>query len=151
MQRPNHYGRFLWLAVLAAGLWSTCLKEISAQERISQGSTTKREPWQEHRVIVRYHIDKTAGGLINQMLCHIGAFLLAIPLRAEVVLPGALSRSTYATKWWQQEWHPEPLDSLLDVKGVIRYWHQHGVVVYEARHYQSMPLWLSGVDPTNSL
>ena len=31
----------------------------------------------ERRNMLRYHVDKTAGGVINQMLCHIGAFLSA--------------------------------------------------------------------------
>lgn len=80
---------------------------------------------------MRYHVDRTAGGLINQMLCHIGAFLMAIPLRAEILLPSALSRSSYDTKWWQQEWHTKPLQSLLDVDEMIYYWRKRGMVVYQ--------------------
>ena len=84
-----------------------------------------------HRVIVTYKIDERAGGLVNQMLCHIGAFLLTLSLRAELVLPQALSRSTFDTAWWQQEWQERPIDTLLDVDRIIRHWRQRGVCIHK--------------------
>ncbi len=86
---------------------------------------------QGDRLIVTYAIDGTAGGLVNQMLCHIGAFMFAVPLHAEIVLPSALSRSTYNSSWWQQEWNSIPLRSLLDVDKLVRYWKWRGILVHE--------------------
>ncbi len=122
----------VWPLVLVALLWNPSRNyKCSADQRTPQDSANGKGPLFQHRVLVKYHVDKTAGGLINQMLCHIGAFLLAIPLRAEVLLPGALSRSTYDSKWWQQEWHTEPLQSLLNVEDIVRYWRKRGIIVHQ--------------------
>ena len=119
------------LAVIVAVLWIHGHKcECSARADLSHFAASGI-PVHTHRVIVKYHVDKTAGGLINQMLCHVGAFLLAVPLKAEILLPGALSRSTFDTKWWQQEWHTQPLQSLLDVEELIRYWRKRGIVIHQ--------------------
>ena len=121
-------------------LW-TCghTLQCSAERGIPQGVMNRWERSLEHRTIVIYHVDKTAGGLVNQLLCHIGAFLLAIPLKADILLPSALSRSTFDTKWWRQEWHTEPLQSLLDVKDMIRYWRRRGIVVHQVEQQKSGP------------
>ena len=86
---------------------------------------------QGDRLIVKYAIDGTAGGLVNQLLCHIGAFMFAVPLNAEIALPSALSRSTYNNSWWQQEWKYRPLRTLLDVDDLVRYWKRRGILVHE--------------------
>ena len=125
--------RCVWVALLVALLWDPSqTQRCSATEQgRPQKSARGKEPLSEHRLLVNYHVDKTAGGLINQMLCHIGAFLLAIPLRAEVLLPGALCRSSYDAKWWQQEWHTKPLQSLLNVEDIVRYWRKRGIIVHQ--------------------
>ena len=87
-----------------------------------------------HRVVVIYSIDQTAGGLVNQLLCHVGAFLFAVPLKAEIVLPeDALSRDSYRSAFWEQQWHRQPLGTLLDVERIVQRWHRHGVVVHKVR------------------
>ena len=109
----------------------TCRVEQKLQQHPRNGKRTSLD----HRTVLRYHVDHTAGGLINQILCHIGAFLLAVPLRAEVLLPGALSRSTFDTNWWQQEWHKEPLHSLLNVQDIIAFWRKRGILVHQVSPY----------------
>ena len=94
----------------------------------------------EHRVVVRYGIDGSAGGVINQMLCHIGAFMLAVSLRAEIELPNALSRSTYNVSFWQQKWHVEPLSTLLDVDRIVVYWQRQGIAVHKVSPQQGPQL-----------
>ena len=85
-----------------------------------------------HRVVVLYSIDQTAGGLVNQLLCHVGAFLFAVPLKAEIVLPEyALSRDSYNSAFWEQQWHRQPLGTLLDVERIVHHWHKRGVVVHK--------------------
>ena len=126
--------QYICLLLLAASLWgSSKIYECSAEQKSPQELPSGEGLPSKHRIIVRYHVDKTAGGLVNQMLCHIGAFLLAIPLRAEILLPGALSRSTYNTKWWQQEWHTEPLQSLLSVDEIIRHWRKRGILIHQVK------------------
>ena len=87
-----------------------------------------------HHVVVLYSVDQTAGGLVNQLLCHVGAFLFAVPLKAEIVLPNyALSRDSYHSVFWQQQWHRQPLETLLDVERIIQHWHRRGVRVHKVR------------------
>ena len=88
-----------------------------------------------HRIVVLYGVDETAGGLVNQLLCHVGAFLFAVPLKAEIVLPDdALSRDSYDSPFWQQQWHRRPLKTLLDVERIVQRWHRHGVIVHKVRN-----------------
>ena len=140
MQRSGSQMRYVYCALVVALL---CISgenlQCSAERRLPQALATGVDPSQKHSVIVRYHVDRTAGGLINQILCHIGAFLLAVPLRAEIMLPDALSRKSFDTKWWQQEWHSEPLQSLLEVEEIIRYWRKRGILVHQVGPGKRLP------------
>ena len=132
LRTPRSRIQCVWPLLLVALLWNPSRSyKCRAEQSTPQDSASWKGHLSQHRVLVKYHVDKTAGGLINQMLCHIGAFLLAIPLRAEVLLPGALSRRTYDSKWWQQEWRTEPLQSLLNVEDIVRYWQKRGITVHQ--------------------
>ena len=84
-----------------------------------------------HRVIVKYDIDGSAGGLINQLLCHVAAFMLAVSLKYEILLPHALSRSSFNVTWEEQRWQKEPLDTLLNIDSIVRYWRHRGIIVHK--------------------
>ena len=91
----------------------------------------RAERGEDHRILVRYDIDGSAGGLVNQLLCHVAAFMLAVSLKAEVVLPHALSRSSFNVTWEEQRWQKEPLDTLLEINSIVRYWRHRGIIVHE--------------------
>ncbi len=86
---------------------------------------------EDHRIIVKYDIDGSAGGLTNQLLCHVAAFMLAVSLKSEILLPHALSRSSFNVTWPEQKWQKEPLDSLLNIGGIVRYWRHRGIIVHK--------------------
>ena len=49
-------------------------------------------------------LNLTAGGLVNQLLCHVGASPMALRLKAEMaVLDDTLSRDSYNSAFWQQQ------------------------------------------------
>ena len=126
---PTQLWRRTWLDLCFVTFLIISSSGCSAMDHTSTAYT--KGSAQHHRVIVTYKIDERAGGLVNQMLCHIGAFLLALSLRAEIVLPQALSRSTFDTAWWQQEWQERPIDTLLDVDRIIRHWRRRGVCIHK--------------------
>ena len=112
-----------------------CLASISEGAKVPESDAGHHA----HRVIVLYGVDQTAGGLVNQLLCHVGAFLFAVPLKAEIVLPDdALSRDSYDSPFWQQQWHRRPLGTLLNVERIVQRWHRHGVVVHKVRDCTSI-------------
>jgi hypothetical protein len=76
-------------------------------------------------------------GLINQHYSHIAAFALATVLGAELVLPPAVCRDSFAHYFSvfkeknEVQWSPVPLDTLLDVNKVFRYWKKRGMVLHK--------------------
>ena len=60
-------------------------------------------------------------GLVNQMLGHVGAFLLAASLRADIVLHHALSGKIYDIPFWKQEWQKRPFGTLLGVDKMVKH------------------------------
>uniref|UniRef100_A0A1D2A093 O-fucosyltransferase family protein n=1 Tax=Auxenochlorella protothecoides TaxID=3075 RepID=A0A1D2A093_AUXPR len=86
------------------------------------------------RVLLRY---TACTGLINQHYSHIAAFSLASVLGAEVVLPPAVCRDSFAHYFSvfkeknEVQWAPVPLDSLLDVPALIAWWKARGIHVHE--------------------
>ena len=51
-----------------------CVANVRDGTQVSQSDARPHA----HRVVVIYSIDQTAGGLVNQLLCHVGAFLFAV-------------------------------------------------------------------------
>lgn len=84
------------------------------------------------RVILRY---TACTGLINQHYSHIAALTLAAELGAEVVLPPAACRDSFghyfSTFREKNEvvWSPAPLETLLDVDYLAKYWAERGMEV----------------------
>ena len=88
------------------------------------------------RVLLRY---TACTGLINQHYSHIASISLAAVLGAEVVLPPAVKRDSFAHYFStvkennQVAWTPAPLDSLLDVDKVIDFWSRRGLILHQVR------------------
>lgn len=88
------------------------------------------------RVVLRY---TACTGLINQQYSHIAAFALAAVLGAELVLPPAVKRDSFA-KYFSMDktqnevsWTPDHLDTLLDTEKIIRFWKDRGLTVHRVR------------------
>lgn len=85
------------------------------------------------RVLLRY---TACTGLINQHYSHIAAFSLSAVLGAELVLPPAVKRDSFAHYFSvfkehnEVKWTPAPLDSLLDVDKIITFWQGRGLTVH---------------------
>jgi hypothetical protein len=96
----------------------------AAQHYLSKGRAEGR-PYKRLRVLLRY---TACTGLINQHYSHIAAFTLAAALGAELVLPPAVCRDSFAHYFSvfkeknEVQWSPVPLDALLDVDSIIAYW-----------------------------
>mmetsp|Transcript_3827 Transcript_3827/g.11047 ORF Transcript_3827/g.11047 Transcript_3827/m.11047 type:complete len:533 (-) Transcript_3827:775-2373(-) len=86
------------------------------------------------RVLLRY---TACTGLINQHYSHIASFVLAAVLGAEVVLPPAAKRDSFANYFSvykehnEVSWSSAPLDSLLNVDKLIDVWREKGLVVHK--------------------
>ena len=88
------------------------------------------------RVVLRY---TACTGLINQQYSHIAAFALAAVLGAELVLPPAVKRDSFA-KYFSMDktqnevsWTPDHLETLLDTEKIIRFWKDRGLTVHRVR------------------
>ena len=74
-------------------------------------------------------------GLINQLYSHISAISLGVALGAEIVLPPAAVRDSFAHYFSvfkernEVAWTPAPVDSLLDADGLIDFWGRQGVTI----------------------
>jgi hypothetical protein len=94
------------------------------------------------RVIIRYI---ACTGLINQHYSHIAAFSLAATLGAELILPPAVCRDSfghYFSVFKEKNevlWSPVPLDSLLDVDHIIKWWGERGMAVHRAPSLTPFP------------
>ena len=113
----------VFLALLASARCTAPHGRPESVLRMHRGGT--------HRIIVKYDIDGSAGGLINQLLCHVAAFMLAVSLEYEILLPHALSRSSFNVTWEEQRWQKEPLDTLLNVDSIVRHWRHRGIIVHK--------------------
>ena len=56
-------------AVLTVSSPNCCVASIREEAEVPQSTMRPRG----HRVVVLYSIDQTAGGLVNQLLCHVGS------------------------------------------------------------------------------
>ncbi len=106
---------------------------------------TKEAAWEHYRTIgkadgkiarrltmrLRYHTggQNKPGGLNNQLLCHLTAFMMALEIGSEVVLAPALKRTAFAAEG--NSWIWEDTDTLLDVDKMVAYWATRGLVVHK--------------------
>lgn len=85
------------------------------------------------RVLLRY---TACTGLINQHYSHIAAFSLSAVLGAELVLPPAVKRDSFAHYFSvfkehnEVKWTPAPLESLLNVDKIVDFWQGRGLTVH---------------------
>ena len=85
------------------------------------------------RVLLRY---TACTGLINQHYSHIAAFSLCAVLGAELVLPPAVKRDSFAHYFSvfkehnEVKWTPAPLESLLNVDKIVEFWRSRGLTVH---------------------
>jgi hypothetical protein len=70
------------------------------------------------------------GGLINQQLGHISVFMLAATTGAELIVPPAFTRGSFAVDEHVTPWTPLPVDQLLDMPQITDYWQRRGIVVH---------------------
>lgn len=89
------------------------------------------------RVLLRY---TACTGLINQHYSHIAAFSLCAVLGAELVLPPAVKRDSFAHYFSvfkehnEVKWTPAPLESLLNVDKIVEFWRGRGLTVHRVCH-----------------
>lgn len=123
------------------------VENVQTEEQAKQHYLTKGRAegriYKRLRVLLRY---TACTGLINQQYSHIAAFALGAVLGAELVLPPAVKRDSFAhyfsTFKDQNEvsWTADPLDSLLDVDKIMEFWHARGLVIHKVRcHGWSTP------------
>ena len=108
--------------------------EAGARKHYLERGRAEGRVYKRIRVLLRY---TACTGLINQHYSHIAAFSLAAMLGAELVLPPAVCRDSFAHYFSvfkeknEVQWSPVPLDSLLDVEGIISYWRPRGLVLHK--------------------
>lgn len=108
--------------------------EDAARQHYLERGRAEGRVYKRIRVVLRY---TACTGLINQHYSHIAAFSLAAMLGAELVLPPAVCRDSFAHYFSvfkeknEVQWSPVPLDSLLDVDGIINYWRPRGLVLHK--------------------
>lgn len=94
------------------------------------------------RVLLRY---TACTGLINQHYSHIAAFSLSAVLGAELVLPPAVKRDSFAHYFSvfkehnEVKWTPAPLESLLNVDKLIDFWKNRGLTVHRTPGLHPFP------------
>lgn len=114
---------------------------------------TKEAAWEHYRTIgkaegmiarrltlrLRYHTggQNKPGGLNNQLLCHLTAFMMAQEIGSEVVLAPALKRTAFAAEG--NSWIWEDTDTLLDVDKMVAYWATRGLVVHKVGRARRPP------------
>lgn len=112
------------------------LKLVSGEQRDPSGKVT------QPRVLLRY---TACTGLINQQYSHIAAFALASMLRADIMLPPAISRDSFEHYFSmnktanQVAWTPVPTESILDVEGISAAWGKAGINVFQAPQLHPFP------------
>ena len=110
--------------------------EDAARKHYLERGRAEGRVYKRIRVVRRY---TACTGLINQHYSHIAAFSLAAMLGAELVLPPAVCRDSFAHYFSvfkeknEVQWSPVPLESLLDVDGIINYWRPRGLVLHKVR------------------
>ena len=110
--------------------------EQQAREHYTFRGRREGRVYKRLRVLLRY---TACTGLINQHYSHIAAFTLSAVLGAELVLPPAVKRDSFAhyfsTFKDQNEviWTPAPLDSLLNVEKIIAFWRSRGLIIHRVR------------------
>lgn len=115
--------------------------DAAKQHYLQQGRAEGRL-FKRVRVLLRY---TACTGLINQQYSHIAAFTLAAALGAELVLPPAVCRDSFAHYFSvykeknEVRWSPVPLETLLDVEAIIRYWQPRGMVLHRTPSLRPFP------------
>jgi hypothetical protein len=73
----------------------------------------------------------TAGGLTNQLLAHLPAFMIAREVGADVVVAPVVSRSGFTRG--NKEWRMESAETLFDLDKMQAFWRDQGLVVHKVR------------------
>ena len=108
--------------------------EKGAQEHYIQQGRQEGRVYRRLRVLLHY---TACTGLIRQLYSHTAAFVLAAATGAELVLPPALMRNSFASYYSplaeenEVSWETKPLSLLLDVDRMIQEWKARGVLVHE--------------------
>lgn len=68
---------------------------------------------------------------LYQVFGHISVTMLAAATGAELILPTAVTRSTFALDEYHTQWTPLPVDRILDVDHIKHFWRQRGILVHE--------------------
>ena len=119
-----------------------------AEQHYVQTGYLKGLMYKRLRVLLRY---TACTGLINQHYSHIAAFSLSAVLGAEIVLPPAVKRDSFAHYFSvfkehnEVKWTPAPLDSLLNVDKIVDFWRDRGLTVHRVRNMQSSQRLVSNV------
>ncbi|KAK9827681.1 hypothetical protein WJX81_007940 [Elliptochloris bilobata] len=116
-------------------------EELAREHYLTEGRAEGRLH-KRVRILLRY----TAGtGLINQHYSHISAIALAATLGAELVLPPAVKRDSFALYFHhikeknEVTWTPTPLEALLDVDKIVETWHARGLTIHRTPALQPFP------------
>ena len=105
----------------------------SAEDHYIRIGYTEGMIYKRLRVLLRY---TACTGLINQHYSHIAAFSLCAVLGAELVLPPAVKRDSFAHYFSvfkehnEVKWTPAPLESLLNVDKIVEFWRGRGLTVH---------------------
>lgn len=76
---------------------------------------------------------RSFAGLINQLYSHVAAIMLARAMGAELVLAPAIHRDSFNSHMTKTTWHAAPLEGLLDVEAVKKYWNDQGMLIHTVR------------------
>jgi hypothetical protein len=85
------------------------------------------------RIIIQY---TACGGLVNQLYSTIAAMALATTMGAEIVLPPAVHRDSFAKHFSTKAeandvtWYASPLDDILDVDRFRNHWKSRGLILH---------------------
>lgn len=91
--------------------------------------------------LIKHTIDGLDAGLINQLYSHISAISLGVVLGAEIVLPPAAVRDSFAHYFSvfkdrnEVVWTAAPVDTLIDAGALIDFWGQRGVEIVKVRRW----------------
>ncbi|KAK9810163.1 hypothetical protein WJX72_005905 [[Myrmecia] bisecta] len=107
--------------------------DAEAREHYLRIGRSEGRVYKRLRVLLRY---TACTGLINQHYSHIAAFSLSAVLGAEIVLPPAVKRDSFAHYFSvykehnEVSWTPAPLESLLNVDKLVDFWRSRGLTVH---------------------
>jgi len=85
------------------------------------------------RIIIQY---TACGGLVNQLYSTIAAIAIATTMGAELVLPPAVHRDSFAKHFSTKkenndvDWYASPLDEILDVDRLRDHWRSRGLIMH---------------------